>query len=263
VAPMPAAASPVRPRTPASAPAAVYFPSCLSRTIGHLPGEPADTSLAEALAAVAERAGMPVLIPPDIAGRCCGVPFSSKGYVEAHRLIVNRTVEDLWRWSSDGRLPVVVDTSPCTYGLKTCRDALSVDNQARFDRLVILDSVEFASRHLLPRLDVRRRRRRVVIHPVCSIVKMNLSADLERAARACAEEVVVPPSAGCCAFAGDRGWLVPELTASATAREATEVATQIADGHFSSSRTCEIGLTRATGQVYRSFLFLVEWATRP
>ena len=91
---------------------------------------------------------------------------------------------------------------------------------------------------------------------------MNLTPLLERVARACAEEVVVPLDAGCCGFAGDRGWLVPELTASATSREAAQALAAGAAGHYSSSRTCEIGLTRATGQVYRSHLFLLEWATR-
>ncbi len=38
-----------------------------------------------------------------------------------------------------------------------------------------------------------------------------------------ADEVVVPQDAGCCGYAGDRGLLHPELTASATAREAAEV----------------------------------------
>ena len=37
------------------------------------------------------------------------------------------------------------------------------------------------------------------------------------------ERVIVPLDAGCCAFAGDRGFLVPELTASATRLEAAEV----------------------------------------
>ena len=44
-----------------------------------------------------------------------------------------------------------------------------------------------------------------------------------RGARARARCVVLPPGAECCGFAGDRGFLVPELTASATAREAAEV----------------------------------------
>jgi D-lactate dehydrogenase len=110
---------------------------------------------------------------------------------------------------------------------------------------------------------VRRRRQCVVLHPVCSVVRMSLTEEAESVVRACADEIVVPLGAGCCGFAGDRGWLVPELTASATARESVEVRSRPADGYYSSSRTCEIGLTRATGQVYRSYLYLLEWATRP
>jgi D-lactate dehydrogenase len=177
--------------------------------------------------------------------------------------MVNKTIESFWRWSDCGRLPVVIDTSPCTHALHVCRDSLTDENRKRFDGLTIVDGVEFASRTLLPALTVRRRPGRVVLHPVCSVVKMNLSGDLERVAAACAEEVVVPLEAGCCAFAGDRGWLVPELTSSATRLEAAEVASQRAAGHYSSSRTCEIGMTRATGHVYRSHIYLLEWATRP
>jgi D-lactate dehydrogenase len=140
---------------------------------------------------------------------------------------------------------------------------LSPENRARFDTLAIVDSVEFAARTLLPALTVRRRLGRVVVHPACAVVKMDLSGDLERIARACADEVVVPEGAGCCGFAGDRGWLVPELTESATRREAAALSSVRADGYVSSSRTCEIGLARATGQVYRSHLFMLEWATRP
>jgi D-lactate dehydrogenase len=261
--PMPGPASGRMPPTDRAGAAAVYFPSCLSRTMGRLPGEPDGLSLPHTFAEVAARAGSPVWIPGDVEGHCCGVPFSSKGYVRAHRTAVNRTIERFWTWSDGGRLPIVVDTSPCSHGLRSCRDELTRENQTRFDALAIVDSVEFAARTLLPALAVRRRRSRVVLHPVCAIVKMNLSGDLERIGRACADEVVVPEEAGCCGFAGDRGWLVPELTASATRREAGEVAAAQADGYFSSSRTCEIGLTRATGRVYRSHLYLLDWATRP
>jgi D-lactate dehydrogenase len=34
------------------------------------------------------------------------------------------------------------------------------------------------------------------------------------------------------------------------------------DAYLSSSRTCEIGMARATGKVYRSFIYLLEQATR-
>jgi D-lactate dehydrogenase len=263
LAPMPAAGGRRAPATSRTDAAAVYFPSCVSRTMGRLPGEPRDGSIQDTMVTLAARAGHPLWIPGDADGHCCGVPFSSKGYVEAHRLAVNRTIESFWRWSDAGRLPVVVDTSPCTYGLRTCRDALSAENRTRFDALTIVDSVEFAARTLLGSLAILRRRTRVVLHPVCSVVKMNLAADLEQIARACADEVMVPLEAGCCGFAGDRGWLVPELTASATGGEAGEVAALTGvEGYYSSSRTCEIGLSRSTGRVYRSHLYLLEWASR-
>jgi D-lactate dehydrogenase len=260
--PMPGPATARHPATVREGAVAVYFPSCLSRTMGRLPGEPDDRSLADTMVTLAARAGRPVWIPNDVEGHCCGVPFSSKGYVQAHRLMANRTISSFWRWSDGGHLPIVTDTSPCAYGLHACRDSLNEENRKRFDSLTIVDSVEFAARTLLPALTIRRREGRVVLHPVCSVVKMNLSADLEQVARACADDVIVPVDAGCCAFAGDRGWLVPELTASATRREAVEVTAQPADGYYSSSRTCEIGLTRATGHVYRSHLYLLERATR-
>ena len=63
-------------------------------------------------------------------------------------------------------------------------------------------------------------------------------------------------------FAGDRGFLFPELTQSATQGEAAELKGTTQDGYYSSSRTCEIGMTRATGQPYVSYLFLLEQATR-
>jgi D-lactate dehydrogenase len=94
-------------------------------------------------------------------------------------------------------------------------------------------------------------------------MKLDLAPKLEAIARVCSADVLVPINAGCCGFAGDRGFLVPELTASATRREAAEVKEKEYDGYFSSSRTCEIGMTRATDHVYRSFVYLLEQATRP
>ncbi|MCL4288607.1 MAG: oxidoreductase, partial [Thermoleophilia bacterium] len=76
------------------------------------------------------------------------------------------------------------------------------------------------------------------------------------------EEVVVPRSAGCCGFAGDRGFLHPELTATATAPEAAEVAAAAGDAHICSNRTCEIGIARSTGAGYESFVYLLERLSR-
>ena len=63
------------------------------------------------------------------------------------------------------------------------------------------------------------RDRSVVLHPVCSVEKMNLAGLLTEVAEAAAREVEVPVAAGCCGFAGDRGFLLPRLTEAATNRD--------------------------------------------
>ena len=249
-------------RTDAAAATAIYFPSCISRNLGALPGEPEAASLQETIVRVAARAGMPLHIPRDDRGVCCGVPFSSKGYSDAHAVAANHAIDRLWEWSDQGRLPIVVDTSPCTYGLQHCQEALRDENRERFDRLRIVDSVAFAHDDLLPRLKILRKARSIALHPVCSLVKMGLTGKLLGLGRACSEQAAIPRDAGCCGFAGDRGFLVPELTASATAREAMQVLAGEHDGFYSSSRTCEMGMTRATGKPYRSIWFLLDEATR-
>jgi D-lactate dehydrogenase len=251
-----------RPATERADAQAIYFPTCISRVLGRLPGETAEQSLMEVLVTLARRAGVPVFIPADVEGICCGVPFSSKGYDEAHDLLVNRTIETFYQWSDGGKLPVVIDTTPCTYGIATCRPHLTPENQKKFDNLKILDSSQFAHDQLLPKLKVAQKAESVALHPVCSATKLNLVQKLEGIARACSDKVVVPLSAGCCGFAGDRGFLFPELTESATQGEAAELKGTAQDGYYSSSRTCEIGMKRATGQVYVSYLYLLEQATR-
>ncbi len=257
----PYAAGPV-PKAQKARAQAVYFPACISRVMGRLPGEPQERSLMEVMVDLSSRAGAPVYIPRDIAGTCCGTPFSSKGFTRAHAITVNAAVEKFWRWSEQGRLPIVVDTSPCTYGFRNARPYLTAENQERFDHMKFVDSIEFVHDELLPKLPIKTKSHSVALHPVCSVTKMGIAGKLETIARACSDQVTVPLDAGCCAFAGDRGFLVPELTQSATKREAAQVKASHSDECYSSSRTCEIGMTRATGQIYRSYMYLLEKATR-
>jgi D-lactate dehydrogenase len=125
-----------------------------------------------------------------------------------------------------------------------------------------VDAIEFVHDVLLPKLAVKTKSVSVALHPVCSVTKMGIGAKLEAIARACSDDVLVPSNAGCCAFAGDRGFSFPELTEAATKGEAAEVRAKKPDECYSSSRTCEIGMARATGQVYRSYMYLLEKATR-
>jgi len=239
------APAPPLPATVREGAAAVYLPACINRIFGspaHVSG-----SLPEALVRVSARAGMPVWIPDDVAGHCCGVPFGSKGYTDAEEAMRARTLEALDRWTDGGRLPVVIDANSCTQGL---RDGPGV----------VLDAIEWVQR-LLPALEVKRKVGSVAVHPTCSARHMGLLHRLEEVAAALADEVVVPAAATCCGFAGDRGMLHPELTAAATADEAAELAGRSFDAHLCGNRTCEIGLTEATGKPYASFVHLLDQLT--
>jgi D-lactate dehydrogenase len=144
-----------------------------------------------------------------------------------------------------------------------CRDVLDDANRKRFDGLRFQDSIVWAHDALLPRLPLRRRVSRVAMHPACSVVKAGLTTKLAAVLRACADEVFVPAEAGCCGFAGDRGFTHPGLTEAATRAEALELAAgPPCDVHVSSSRTCEIGMSRATGRAYVSFWDVLDAASR-
>jgi D-lactate dehydrogenase len=257
--PLPAPAGPL-PETSEAGATAILFPSCVSRTIGLLPGESNGRSVPEAMVAVAARAGQRLHIPRTICQHCCGMPFGSKGYRDAQAIAANGTIAELWSASKEGSLPVVVDTSPCAYAM-TSGEGLTDENRERLARLRILDGPAYFNTNVLPSLAVRKRPGTAVLHPVCSLVKMGNVPALTALATACSERVFIPPSSGCCGFAGDRGFLVPELTESATRIPAAEVRAVAADGHYSSSRTCEIGMSRATGRTYQSWIHLLDWAT--
>jgi D-lactate dehydrogenase len=241
----------------------VYFPSCISRRLG-VP-KPGMASLAETLVTVAKRAGVAIWIPDDVEGNCCGMPFGSKGYTAAYQAIRRRTLEHFWEWSEKGHLPIVIDTTSCTYTLRQYvgnPSDLTPEERLIFEKLILLDGLELMHDVLLPALKVHQVKQAVVLHPNCSSRKLNLQDKMTAIASRCAKTVTVPLNLDCCAFAGDRGLLFPELTASATSLERTEVNARSYDGYYSSNITCEMGMTLATQHNYHSIIYLLEEASR-
>jgi D-lactate dehydrogenase len=261
---MPRAAPGRLPETTREGAMAVYLPACVNRIFGASRRlHPSTPSLPQALVGVSERAGLPVWIPPDVAGRCCGTPWASKGYAEAHRWMANRTVEELWRWSGEGELPIVIDASSCTHALvEDAAAELGEQNRERHPELELIDAVSWARERLLPRLPPHATLGAVALHPSCGGSHLGLDRPLRALAGELAEEVYVPPSAACCGFAGDRGFLHPELTAAATRDEAEELAPRAFDAYLSSNRTCEIGMERATGRPYEHVVQLLDRLSR-
>ena len=261
---IPGAAAKRLPATDRSTAAAVYYPACVNRIFGDPDGHEGP-SLPEAMVIVSARAGRPVWIPEDVTGTCCATIWHSKGYDSGNALMANRIVEAAWRWTDGGDLPLVVDASSCTLGIAhEVVPYLTPANAKLHAGLTVVDSLVWAADELLPRLEVEHRVDSAVLHPTCSMQHLGDEEHLRKVAEACAEEVVTPLDAGCCAFAGDRGMLHKELTLSATAKEAAEVRSRSYDAYLSANRTCEIGMDFATGGPgYRSVVLELERATRP
>ncbi|HSI92328.1 MAG TPA: FAD-linked oxidase C-terminal domain-containing protein, partial [Jiangellaceae bacterium] len=233
-------------------PDAVYLPSCVGAIFG-----PADAAagVQRAFQALCRRAGVSLAVPPQIDSLCCGTPWSSKGHGIGAQLIKERVLDALRAATRDGELPVICDASSCTEGLRQL--AAAAGGAVR-----VVDAVEFVAAEVLPRLPAARKLPSLVLHPTCSSHRLGLDDTLVAVAGAVADEVLRPISWGCCAFAGDRGMLHPELTESATSAQAAEIEALDGAAHASCNRTCELGMTRATGRPYRHLLELLDEVTR-
>ena len=77
--------------------------------------------------------------------------------------------------------------------------------------------------------------------------------------KACSTDVVVPDQITCCGFAGDKGFTTPELNESALSTLADQV--KDCGQGYSTSRTCEIGLSHHSGIDYQSIVYLVDQCT--
>jgi D-lactate dehydrogenase len=229
----------------------VYFPSCAARNMGPQRGDADTTPLPETAERLFRKAGFDVVYPEALAGLCCGQPFESKGLNEAANAKSAELEAALRRASENGRWPIVFDTSPCAWRMK----------RWLAERLPVQDSIEFIHDAVLPRVAIEPQAAPVAIHPVCSVRKMGTVDKLQAIAARCSAEVVTVEDVQCCGFAGDRGFTHPELNAHAL-RHLKSALPAGCEAGYSSSRTCEIGLSEFAGRPYRSFIQLVEACVR-
>jgi len=249
--PRAAARPPPGARRDPAAPAVVYFPSCLNRMFGAHPGETPDQGVTGVTVRLLDRAGFRVVYPEGMNRLCCGLAFSSKGFFAAGDAKTAELEVALRRASEDGRWPILVDMTPCLHRMY----------EKFAPGLRLFDPATFALEFLLPRLPSPRAVGVVAVHHTCSAIQMGLAPALREVARRCATRVIEPEGIECCGWAGDRGFTVPELNAAALAGLAAQLPADCARG-YSTSRTCEIGLSNHSGRPYRSILTLVEEATR-
>lgn len=238
--------------TAAGASRAVYFASCAGQMFGPARDDPEGENIGATLHRLAAKAGIELVRPAKAAGLCCGQPFDSKGLAAEAERKVEEATGALLLAGENGRWPIFSDTSPCSQRLKAAVDG----------RFELLDIAEFLTDHVLPRVEIPERTAApVALHVTCSSRRMGLDKKLLAVMQACAKNVVVPPNIGCCAFAGDKGFVRPEMNAHALRTLADDV--KGCEAGYSTSRTCEIGLSVHGGIPYRSIAHLLDHVARP
>ena len=225
----------------------VYFPSCITRSMGTTKAYSKEKEVTQVTAALLEAAGFQIIYPEKMDSLCCGMLFSSKGYVEAGQKASDALKAALAKASDGGRIPILCDMSPCLYTMK-----------ANFgDELPLYEPTEFIEKYVLEHLTLKPVDEKVAVFAVCSAKKMGVDPCLKRVAERCAREVVVVDS-NCDGFAGDRGFFFPELNEHGLRDLKRQV--EGCDEGYAVSRTCEIGLSRNSGLVFKSIVYLVAEA---
>jgi len=229
----------------------VYFPSCINRSMGVSKEQRGEQQLSEKMLELLNKGGFEVITPENLDRLCCGMAFSSKGYTEAGNRKSNELEAALLKASEQGKYPILCDMSPCLYTMK--------DHMG--ERLKLYEPVEFILEYLLPELEITPLQEAITVFPVCSMKKMGLEEKLKELAEKCAVKVIIPDT-NCCGFAGDRGFTFPELNEHGLRDLKSQLPEGIRYG-FSTSRTCEIGLSQHSGIPYQSIVYLVDRVSKP
>jgi D-lactate dehydrogenase len=229
----------------------VYFPSCINRAMGVSNDYREEIQLSEKIVELLHKGGFEEIYPQNLDRLCCGMAFLSKGYTETGQKKSNELESALLKASENGRFPVLCDMSPCLFTMKENFQS----------ELKLYEPVEFILEYLLPGLDISPLQETITVFPVCSMKKMGLEKKLVELAEKCAIKVVVPET-NCCGFAGDRGFSFPELNAHGLRELKMQLPGEVKRG-YSTSRTCEIGLSHHSGISFKSIVYLVDQISIP
>ncbi len=230
----------------------VYFPSCINQTMGaskEPDGKP--ENLMKVMVRLCEKAGYEVVFPRGMQNLCCGMIWESKGMPDIADAKTAELEKALREASEDGKWPILCDQSPCLHRMREHIKGLKLHEPA-----------EFIADYLLPHLKITPIDEKIAVHVTCSTRRMGVASKLIEVANKCTTGgVLVPAEVGCCGFAGDKGFTLPELNRWGLRKLRPQIQAAAIKHGYSNSRTCEIGLTTNSGIPYKSIAYLVDQVT--
>lgn len=241
----------------------VYFSSCLNRIFA--PSTKADDkrSIAEVFENLCLKAGFSLIYPKNLDNLCCSKAY--KNYDTIANLLAKDAYTALLESSDDGMIPIVCDHSACS--LELLRKMHSFAQKAQSKPLEIIDMPAFILHKLSPYLVFTQKTHAFGLYAPCSTRHLwgksilDWEESLFKLAQLCGV-CVSDDDIKCCGFAGDKGFFVPELNAKALEYfghnvNGDYVFNGIMQG-FSSSSSCEIGLSQKSGFAWQHIVYLVD-----
>lgn len=117
----------------------IYFPTCVSRTLGSN-----NLSLSEVFHSICQKAGIEVILPQDLDALCCGKPYASMGDKDLAKQKSLELELALKQLSEDGQIPIVFDASPC-----------ALESSSQFSgQFKLFDSCEFVAKEVMEKLEL-------------------------------------------------------------------------------------------------------------
>lgn len=228
----------------------IYFASCISRTVNQ---DTNKKSLSQVVLTLLQRLNIDVVLLEHMDELCCGSPYKSKGFdqlsTQKSQQLSKNLSDKIDAQGITRDTPILIETSPCTLQM-----------QQNHPELNFVDASTFIYTHIAPNLTLHPIDETIMLHITCSSRKMGISDKLYQIAKQCARDVIIPHDIYCCGWAGDKGFITPELNQSALAGLKSQVPKECSRG-FSTSQTCEIGLSLHSGINYQSILYLIDEAS--
>jgi D-lactate dehydrogenase len=230
----------------------VYFSSCINKTMGASNNYGDEDTVVNKTVKILNKANCEIIYPEKDGDLCCGLAFKSQGFAESADIVSDKLFQSLLKASNNGEYPILCDMSPCSLQMKEAMQGSS---------LKLYDITNFTTSFLLDRLEFTPVNKEVAVFSVCSLKKMGIDEELYAIAKLCSTKVYTPKT-NCCGFAGNKGFNFPELNEHGLKILDEQIPESVTDG-YSTSRTCEIGLSKYSKVEFKSIVNLIDLATKP
>ena len=218
----------------------IMFPSCVGRLLS---GDSSGVSNSDYMIMLSNHVGGKLHVLENYDNYCCGMSFDSHGQRATGRRMLEKLTNKLYGDSDNGKIPIVFDNSPCSYHIK------DYVNRSK-KNLIILDIIEYLD-GIKEQYNISPINKKFYAHASCSTEKMNLSNQFHSLMKTCISNVTQDQDQKCCGAAGDKSLRYPGLSIYASNKLSFH--DDCING-VSSSITCEMGMSEATGKNFTNII---------